>query len=327
MVRISVVMPVYNVQEYIETAVNSVLSQSLRDFELLIIDDESKDRSIELCKQFKDSRIKIIHQKNRGLAGARNTGIRNATGEFIAFLDSDDFWHPGKLQQHYDLMQKNSSCGFSFSASQFVNENGDSIARRQQPKRTKNYDAAYIFCRNPIGNGSSPVIRRDVLDQISFFQDSVDHKQYFDETLRQSEDVECWTRIALKTQTLFLYIQDPLTYYRVNNSGLSADVVKQLDTWCSILEKFQIYAPEFAKNYGKLAKAFQLRYLARRLVFQKQLFSASRTILSAIKTDKRILWIEPRKTFETLITSLGLCLFPASIQNLVLNRLLRINST
>ena len=87
MPKVSVIMPVYNVEKYIAETISSVLAQTFTDFELLVIDDESKDRSIEICESFTDQRIKIIHQKNRGLAGARNTGIRHAQGEYLAFLD------------------------------------------------------------------------------------------------------------------------------------------------------------------------------------------------------------------------------------------------
>ena len=94
---VSVVMPVYNTAKYVEAAIESVLAQSFLDFELLIIDDEGTDNSIELCRAYTDPRVRIISQKNRGLAGARNTGIREARGQFVALLDSDDLWEASKL--------------------------------------------------------------------------------------------------------------------------------------------------------------------------------------------------------------------------------------
>ncbi|MFN5978718.1 MAG: glycosyltransferase family 2 protein, partial [Pseudanabaena sp.] len=80
MPKVSVIVPVYNVEKYIAETIDSVLAQTFTDFELIIIDDESKDRSIAICQGIADPRIHIIHQKNRGLAGARNTGIRHAQG-------------------------------------------------------------------------------------------------------------------------------------------------------------------------------------------------------------------------------------------------------
>ena len=98
MPHVSVIMPVYNVERFVAVAVQSVLDQRFADFELLIIDDVSPDRSIAICEAFDDKRIRIVrHEKNRGLAGARNSGIRHARGDLLAFLDSDDCWHPDKL--------------------------------------------------------------------------------------------------------------------------------------------------------------------------------------------------------------------------------------
>ena len=91
---ISIVIPVYNVAPYLKRCVQSVLRQTYRDLEVILVDDGSTDGSGELCDQLAstDSRIQVVHQKNQGLSGARNTGIRQATGEYIAFIDSDDEW-------------------------------------------------------------------------------------------------------------------------------------------------------------------------------------------------------------------------------------------
>lgn len=92
--KVSVVIPVYNVKPYLERCVNSVLRQTYKDIEVILVDDGSTDGSGELCDQIAltDNRISVIHQENQGLSGARNTGIRQAKGEYIAFLDSDDEW-------------------------------------------------------------------------------------------------------------------------------------------------------------------------------------------------------------------------------------------
>ena len=325
---VSVVMPVYNVEAYIEQAVWSVIDQTYSNFELIIVDDQSPDNSIELIGQkFYDVRIKIVQQKNRGLAGARNTGIRNAQGDYIALLDSDDFWQADKLEKQVRLMQANPHCGVSFSASLFVDETGESLQRIQSPQKKANYRANDIFCRNPIGNGSAPIIRKSIFDQIAFTthsktKDGVPYLQYFDETLRQSEDVECWTRIALQTGTQFEYIDQPLTNYRLNNNGLSADVNAQFATWLKLLENTKSYAPKFVKKYGPIAKAFQYRYLARRSVFQAQGRNALQFMLLAIKTAPLFLFKESKRTIETLIASSVLSVLPSSVQKKLVQRVL-----
>lgn len=102
--KISVIIPFYGVQNYIVKCLKSVKNQTLKDFECILVDDESPDNSYQLAKEFigSDSRFKIIRQKNKGLGGARNTGLANASGDYICFLDSDDYWSPKFLQVMYD---------------------------------------------------------------------------------------------------------------------------------------------------------------------------------------------------------------------------------
>jgi glycosyltransferase involved in cell wall biosynthesis len=92
--KVSVIIPVYNVKPYLERCVKSVVGQTYQELEIILVDDGSKDGSGKLCDKLadSDSRIKVVHQKNQGLSGARNTGIRQATGEYVVFLDSDDEW-------------------------------------------------------------------------------------------------------------------------------------------------------------------------------------------------------------------------------------------
>jgi len=92
--KVSVIIPVYNVEPYLERCVKSVVGQTYQELEIILVDDGSKDGSGKLCDKLadSDSRIKVVHQKNQGLSGARNTGIRQATGEYVVFLDSDDEW-------------------------------------------------------------------------------------------------------------------------------------------------------------------------------------------------------------------------------------------
>jgi len=324
---VSVVMPVYNVENYVQQAIRSVLDQTYENIELIIVDDQSPDNSIALIRTtFSDSRIKILRQKNRGLAGARNTGIRHAKGSYIALLDSDDFWQIDKLEKQIAIMQKKPRCGLTFSASLFVDEAGKSLNKLQAPIKKSEYQAKDIFCRNPIGNGSSPVIRKSIFDQIAFtdpakVEQSVPYLQYFDETLRQSEDVECWTRIALQTATQFEYVDAPLTNYRLNNSGLSADVNAQFSTWLRLLNITKGYAPEFVKQYGSVAKAFQYRYLARRSVFQAQGINALHFMCLAFKSSPLSLIKELKRTCETLLASVGLSLLPERTQRKMVERL------
>lgn len=317
---VTVIMPVYNVQSYIEEAVDSVLKQSFIDFELLVIDDQSPDSSIDLIQsKYFDKRLRIIRQENRGLAGARNTGIREAQGTYIAFLDSDDFWHAEKLAQHIELLEREPLNGVTFSASMFVNEQSESLNRVQTPFIKHSYTARNVFCRNPIGNGSAPVIRKSVLEQIAFkgcnkHAEKTSYWQYFDESLKQSEDIDCWTRIALITATDFALIDEPLTYYRVNNAGLSADVNMQYKTWELFISKISVMAPEFVKMHGSAARAFQCRYIARRCISQGDGPAAFKWMTRALKNQPMALMDEKVRTFTTIVASVVMAVLPKALQ-------------
>lgn len=116
--RISVIIPVYNVEKYIEICVNSLLEQTFQDFEIILIDDGSTDKSGEICDSFSDERIRIFHQKNSGLSLSRNVGIDNAYGEYITYIDSDDIVDRNYLKILLSLVEEYkadiSSCEFQF---------------------------------------------------------------------------------------------------------------------------------------------------------------------------------------------------------------------
>ena len=109
MVKISVIMPVYNSEEYLEWAAESVLKQNLKEIELIMVDDGSKDKSGQICDilKAKDDRVKVIHQKNQGISAARNNGMKAAQGEYIAFIDNDDAYVEGFLDKIYEYAKEN----------------------------------------------------------------------------------------------------------------------------------------------------------------------------------------------------------------------------
>ncbi|PSB30594.1 glycosyltransferase family 2 protein [Stenomitos frigidus] len=314
MKKVSVIVPVYGVERYISKTVQSVLAQTYENFELLIIDDESRDHSIDICREFVDSRIRIIHQKNRGLAGARNTGIRNAQGDYLAFLDGDDLWAPEKLEKHVAHLEHSKMVGISFSRSAFINEIGEPLGIYQMPKLT-GITIPNLLCRNPISNGSAPVIRREVFEEIKFEENLYGDTEYFyfDDRFRASEDIECWFRIAIKTQWTIEGIPEALTLYRVNSNGLSASVFKQLDSWEKVIEKTRSYAPTLIAQWESPARAYQYRYLARRAITLRDGSTAVKLFHQALKNHWQILLEEPRRTLLTWAAAYLLWLLPQTL--------------
>ncbi len=328
MKHVSVIVPVYNVENYIADTVQSVLDQTYSEWELLIIDDESPDRSIEICEQFDDSRIRIIHQRNQGLAGARNTGIRHATGEYITFLDGDDLWEPEKLAKHVAHFKRSPSVGVSFSRSAFIDEDGNALNIYQMPKLT-DISKADVFCRNPIGNGSAAVFRREVFDAIRF-EDDIDGEMidcYFDNRFRLSQDVECWLRIVIQTAWEIEGIPEALTLYRVNSGGLSADLLPKMKSWDAMIEKLRPYDPELFAHYENLSKAYFLRYLARRAVTLDDGQAAVSLFNQSLRRDWRMMLYEPRRTLLTGAASYLSFLLPNALYQKIQSKALEITGS
>lgn len=129
---ISVIVPVYRVEEYLERCVKSILSQTYKNLEVILVDDGSPDQCPAICDACaeKDARVKVIHQENKGLSGARNAGIDAASGEYLAFVDSDDYVNPHFIEELYQLLQDTGcaigQCRFSYVKGDGLVEEGDS---------------------------------------------------------------------------------------------------------------------------------------------------------------------------------------------------------
>ena len=296
---ISVVMPVYNVEKYIAAAIQSVLDQSFTDFELLIVDDGGTDSSISIAESFDDDRIRIIHQKNRGLPGARNTGIAHARAPLIALLDSDDIFHKDKLLLHHVHMRASPEIGVSYAGSRMIDGEGQVMAVEMRPKLT-GVSPADIFCRNPVGNGSAAVLRRSAIDAAAFpHPEEPARLCWFDESFRQSEDIEFWTRLAVCCGVRFEGITGQLTDYRIIGGALSANIVNQFVSWEKMYRKLASAAPQFVAEHGNKARGYQLRYLARRAVQLGDIAFSVQLLTDALKTYPGMLWREPVKTVIT----------------------------
>lgn len=313
----SIIIPIYNVENYLEDSLQSVLAQSFLNFEVLMVNDGSQDSSVKICQKFieKDHRFRLIEQTNRGLSGARNTGIRHAKGHFIAFLDGDDLWHKDKLRAHYYLHQLRHDISMSYSQSTFINMDNTSINLQQTPK-LDNISISDLYCRNPIGNGSSAIIKTTILREIGFYyQKHHSDLQYFDETLTQSEDVECWIRLYTKTNLKIKGLAFPLTMYRINIQGLSSDYKNQLLNWLKMSVKVSRYNKNLIKEYKNRALAYQLRYISRWAIIKSNKKESLFYILKALRIYPKIIIEEPTRTIITLGSSILLLILPKIVFN------------
>lgn len=327
---VSVVVPLYNTERYIAQALDSILAQTFTDFEVVVVNDASTDTGPDIVAAYaeRESRIRMVTQENRGLAGARNTGIRESRGRYIGLLDADDAWLPEKLARHVAHLDGTPHVGVSFAPSLFIDGDGAAMGLAQTP-RLRDIDAAHIFCRNPVGNGSAAVLRRAALEDIVFTIAAPEGRRacWFDESFRQSEDIELWTRMAATTTWRFEGLPDPLTLYRVNDGGLSADTTRQLATWQRFRDKLAEIAPALVAASGRRAESYQHRYLARRCAIGGHGRSAVGLMARALRCHPQLLFEEPRRTLQTAALSVAATVLPPSAFGRLKARLFAVLST
>jgi len=321
----TIVIPVYNGEDTLREAIDSALRQTYADFEVLVVDDGSTDGSADIARSYDSPRLRLYQQPNGGLNSARNAGIREGRGDYIGLLDADDIWEPTKLARHAAHLDEDARIGLSFSGSWMMDEHGRATGLVQAPQLT-DITPVDLVTRNPVGNGSTPLMRRSALDAIAHAHPAGLHENtcWFDEELRQSTDIECWLRLALRTDWRIEGVAEALTGYRINPNGLSARTEKQLANWTRMMEKTAVYAPDFVAEHGAFARSCQLRYLARRAVSLRDGTLAARYALGAVRTSPRILADQPMKTITTLGAALVLRVFGAklygAVEGLLLSR-------
>lgn len=308
----SIVVPAYNAAKTLPETIEALLTQTYDNFEIVIVDDGSTDETIEISNRYaRRENIRVVHQRNRGLAGARNSGIHAATGAFIGFCDADDLWEPEKLARHVAHLRATPSVGLSYSGSALIDDADAPIGQSQTP-RLSGVTPTHVFKRNPIGNGSAVVVRREVFEDIAYRPKHEQERDwYFDETFRQSEDIECWTRIALTTAWEFEGIKGLLTRYRINPDGLSASTEKQLLAWEQMVTKLTPLNPAFFAQHAHVARAYQQRYLCRRALKSLDLSRARRHAKAWTQTSMRPFLEEPVKSATTFCALHLLSLFGA----------------
>ena len=180
---VSVILPTYNRYAFVGQAIDSVLNQTFTDFELIVVDDGSTDNTPALLDQYGD-RINVIRQENRGVSAARNSGIRSASGNAIALLDSDDYWLPKKLEEQVAFFEAHPDA-LICQTEELWFRNG----KRVNPKKRHRKPSGMIFEKSLplcLVSPSAVMIRKLLLDEVGLF----------DETLPACEDYDLWLRIA-----------------------------------------------------------------------------------------------------------------------------------
>lgn len=206
---ISVVISCYNYAQYLGACLESAIKQTFKAIEIIVIDDGSTDNTNEVVKPYlSDPRVRYIYQNNKGQAYAKNTGIRNTRGEFIAFLDADDYWETTKLEKQMALFN-DPLVGVVYSTARYIDDQGNSKRIRIQMKYLQPREGLitrYMIFDNFVPFSSS-VVRREVFQKVGIF----------DESLRMAIDWDLWLRVSVHYR--FQYVKEPLLFYRVGHPG------------------------------------------------------------------------------------------------------------
>ena len=223
--KVSVIIPAYNAMLFLPETINSLRQQTFTDFEVIIVNDGSSDDIEEWVLQIDDPRVKLISQTNKGLAGARNTGIAHAKGEYLAFLDADDLWHPTKLEKQVRCLEENPEFGLVYSWVALMDEQSKLTGRILKSTAEGNVWKT-LTQWNIVGCGSVAVVRYCCFQTCG----------KFDEDLGSHvEDWDMWLRIA--TCYHFQVIQEPLVYYRQHATSTSKNLEAMAKSYEMVIEK------------------------------------------------------------------------------------------
>lgn len=212
--RVSVITPVYNVEKYIDETLESIFRQTYEDIEIVLVDDCSTDNSAQIIAKYKESHPEIVYflqPKNMGAGAARNKALELASGQYVAFLDSDDLWLPKKTERQIKLMHEKNS-PFSYAAIEMMDEESKTIKGKRNLKETCNYK--YLL-HNTIIATSSVIVDRTVLGDFRM------------PLRRGGQDYATWLKL-LRGGAVAYGINETLVRYRVSNNSLSSNKFKSI---------------------------------------------------------------------------------------------------
>lgn len=287
---ISVIVPVYNAQEYLQACIDSILDQTFRDFELILVNDGSTDNSPELCDRYaeRDSRIHVIHQVNQGQAAARNRALRQAAGDWICFVDSDDLIHPQMLELLYHAVMESGSgmsmCSYVEASSvpqgfYHAYDNEFQIVNLDEPTlvdlyRNSRYPSWVVWFK---------LIRKDSILKHPFTEGRV----------YEDNAVVCKWVYKAKTAAV---IPHRMYFYRINPAGTTKSEfsLKKLDYLWALREIISFF---HEVNYAQLREIFCRNYVLASADFYWKVIDklGRRDIAKRIKRDLICVWIRNRK--------------------------------
>lgn len=282
---VDVIIPAYNISRHLPAALESVISQTFENWRIFLVDDGSTDNTDEVIAPFKQrlgSRLTYLKRENGGIAAARNTGIRNSAGQYIAILDGDDVWLPNRLAMSIACLEDRPEAGLSYGLITRIADDGSRLETFQG--------------NSPLAEGklASQIYMRTVelpCPTITFRRSCIEEVGLFDESMRAVEDRDLWLRIALRSEIAF--IPEVIALYRMSANSVSRNYDKQLQAQLRFIDK----------HYGAAGCGPVQRRYARARAFKQraEAFKASRQPWKALSAALRAVTTNPaeRGNFRT----------------------------
>lgn len=267
---VSVVMPAYNAARTVAAAIESVRAQAIDELELIVVDDGSTDATPTVLAGLSMPRLQVLRQPNAGPSAARNRAIDAARGRYLAFLDADDVWLPGKLQAQCQALADDARASVAYGWVDFVDDRGQFVHRDRRAALDGDVYAP-LLQHNFIASGSNILVTRDALARAGGF----------DEALRGVEDWELNTRLA--SQFAFVHVPRVVTQYRKSDDSLSSDIALMEDAFLAARSKVFDAAPAQHRHLAGPCTASFYHYLAMRSVQTGEWRRAPGTTLRLLK--------------------------------------------
>ena len=275
---ISVIIPVYNGERSIRATVQSVLQQSFANFELIVVNDGSTDRTLAQLEQIEDERLRVLSFENAGVAETRNRGIAAAKGDYLSFLDADDLWTQNKLERQLRALEETPTAAVAYSWTNYIDES-DRFIHTGWHFNENGHVFVQLFQCCFIENGSNILLRRSVLDCV----------EGFDRCLTPTEDWDFYLRLAEKFQ--FVCVPEAQILYRVSRTSQSANVLKMERAGTAVLRQTMGRARSQLKTYRAKSWADFYSYLFDK-AFAGAVDRPSRWL--ALKIFARGMWATPQ---------------------------------
>ena len=280
MPSISVVVPVFNGEQTIKETLESVLKQTFTNFELIVINDGSQDKTLEVISSIKDNRLQVYSYPNASLAASRNRGITRATSEYIAFIDADDIWTSDKLEAQFNALQANPDAAVAYSWTDYIDEHSQFL-RRGSHIAINGDILPQLLVMDFLENGSNPLIRKQAFIEVG----------NFDESLTAAEDWDMLLRLARRYH--FVAVPSPQILYRISANSMSAKVLQQEAETLKVIECAFNQAPESLQYLKKQSLANLYKYLTYKAMEGQPKtengLTSARFLFQAVKNDPSLL--------------------------------------